>query len=161
MTPADASSIITAMAKNPARRRLRFGNPKNRTAASRVPGNPKRSGSLSAVVPAVVVTVRVAVAAAVPAIVTFAGTPQVGGSVGFASAVVTAQERFTCPVNPPDGVTVRLAVFPVDAPGVTVIAPLLLRLNPADATTPVTVTFTMVVAVILPVVASTPVTVAA
>lgn len=111
--------------------------------------------------PAVVLTVSVAVAAAPPLTVTDVGRLQVGGSVGFTTAVVTAHERFTCPVNPFVGVIVIVAVLPVDAPGLTVIVPLLLRLNPAGGAVPVTVAITTVVAVVFPVAASAPVTVTA
>jgi hypothetical protein len=61
--------------------------------------------------------------------------------------VVTAQVRFTVPVNPPTGATVTVDVFPVVAPAVTEIAPLLLKENVGVA---LTVTFTVVVCVIDP-----------
>jgi len=63
-----------------------------------------------------VVTVSVAVEAAVPLMATDAGTLQVGGSVGLVIAVVTAQERFTVPVKPFEGATVMVAELPLVAP---------------------------------------------
>jgi hypothetical protein len=117
---------------------------------------------LSALVEAVVVTVSVAVTAELPLMVTEAGMLQVGISVGFAMLVVTAQERSTAPVKPFDGVTVIFAVLPLVAPGLSVIEPLLLNVKlPATVVPLVTVTFTTVVSVIFPVVASVPVTVTA
>jgi len=60
--------------------------------------------------------VSVELCAPVPVIVTELGVKlQVGGSL--AAAGVTAQVRLTVPVNPLDGVTVILTVFPVVAPG--------------------------------------------
>jgi hypothetical protein len=92
------------------------------------------------VVGAVVVTVTVTVDAAVPLIVTEEVLSEhVGGAVGLLKAVVTAQLRVTVPVNPPAGVTVIVDVFPLVAPGATVIPPLLLRAKPAlDASSTVT-----------------------
>ena len=112
-----------------------------------------------ALLPAVVVTVRVAAAAAVPVMFTDAGRPQVGTLTGLEMLVVTAQERFTVPVKPLAGVKVIVAVLPVVAPGATVMEPLLLRLKLAGVDVPVTVALMFVAAVIFPVVASVPVTV--
>jgi hypothetical protein len=93
---------------------------------------------------------------------TDAGTPQVGESVGLAMAVVTAQERFTVPVKPFEGVTVMVAVLPLVAPGLTVMEPPWLNAKLAlTVVPPVTVTLTTVVAVIFPVLRSVPVTVTA
>ena len=139
--------------------RRRVGTPKKTIAASIVPVRPNLRGVLRPVVAAVLFTVSVAVAALVPETVTEAGTLQVGALVGLTMLVVTAQERLTWPVKPPEGEALMVEVLPVVAPGAMVIPPLLLRLNPASAEVPVTVTLTLVVAVILPVVASTPVTV--
>jgi hypothetical protein len=68
--------------------------------------------------------VRVPVAAVVPAIVTEDVTPQVG-AVMPPGGFVSAQVRLTVPVNPFDGVTVIVEVFPDVAPAVTVTPPLL------------------------------------
>jgi phage baseplate assembly protein gpV len=51
--------------------------------------------------------------------VTVAGTLHVGGSL--AAAGVIAQLRLTAPVNPYHGVTEIVDVFPVAAPGATLI----------------------------------------
>lgn len=106
---------------------------------------------------AVVLTVKVAVAAPAPLIVTEDGIVQVGGSTGLEMLVLTAQVRFTWPVKPPEGVTLIVVVLPVVAPGATVMFPLLLSAKPGRII--VTVTFTEVLAVIVPVAASAPVTV--
>ena len=66
-------------------------------------------------VAAVVVTVRVAVTAAVPAMLTEDGTEQVAGLVAPAGLVVTAQVRLTVPLKPPVGVTLTVEVLPVVA----------------------------------------------
>jgi phage tail protein X len=102
-------------------------------------------------VPVVVPTVSTSVCAVVPLIVTddearlqvAAVYPE--GMMG----PLTAQLRFTVPVNPFDGVTVIVDVLPVVAPGVTVTLPLLLSANEGVAAV-VTVTLTGVVAVMLP-----------
>jgi hypothetical protein len=57
--------------------------------------------------------------------VTGDATEQVGGSFGLEMDVVTAHVRVTLPVKPPPGVTVMVEVFPVVAPAVTEILPLL------------------------------------
>lgn len=109
---------------------------------------------------AVEFTVSVADAAAVPVMLTLAGMLHVGGSLGLAMLVVTAQLRLTAAANPPEGVTVMVAVLPVTAPGATVKFPLLLnaKLGFGGA---VTVTFTVVLAVTVPEAASVPDTVIA
>jgi hypothetical protein len=143
------------------RRRL-AGTPSRSTVASAAPGNPNRAEPLNAaLVEAVVVTATVAVAAEVPLTVSEAGIVQDGRSFGLLMLVVTAHERFTSPVNPLDGVMVTVAVLPVVAPAWMLTGPLLANANdPLPAPDPrVTVTFTAVVAEILPVVASVPVTV--
>ena len=79
---------------------------------------------------AVVVIVIVAVAGDVPAIFTdVAPIAHVGGAIGFVKAVVTEQLRVTVPVKPPDGVIVIVDVFPMVAPGMTVMPPLLLNVK--------------------------------
>lgn len=142
--------------------RRRVGTPKKRIAASAAPpAIPNSSGLLCALVPAVVLTVKVAVAAAVLAMLTEAGRLHVGALTGFAMLVDTAQARFTCPVKPLAGVTEMAAVLPVVAPAATAMEPPLLRLKlpGVGVEVPVTVALTLVVAVTLPVVASVPVTV--
>jgi hypothetical protein len=89
------------------------------------------SGLRAPVVAAVVLTVRVAVAADTPVMFTDIGAiVHVGGAVGLVKAVATAQLRLTVPVKPPNGVIVMVAVFPVVAPGATVMPPLLLNAKP-------------------------------
>jgi hypothetical protein len=83
---------------------------------------------------------------------------QVAGLVAPAGLVVTEQLRVTAPVKPLVGVTLIVEVLPVVAPAATLIAPALLRENVEIG---LTVTLTGVVAVILPVAASVPVTVTA
>jgi hypothetical protein len=61
--------------------------------------------------------------AVVPLIVMDVGTVQVGALAGFGIVVVTAQERFTCPVKPPEGMIVTREVFPLFAPGPMVMLP--------------------------------------
>ena len=94
-----------------------------------------------------VLTVSVAVCADELVIDTEAGTLHVAGSL--AAVGVITQLRLTVPVNPPDGVTIIVDVLPVVAPGLTLMLPLLLRAN-VGGTAAVTVTFTVVVRVILP-----------
>lgn len=136
----------------------RVGTPKKMTTASIVPGKLSLSMLVAAVVVgAVLLTVRLAVVALPPETVTEAGTTQVGVLVGLAMLVVTAHERLTCPVNPPDGVMLMAEVLPFVAPGAIVMPPLLPRLNEAGDAVPVTVRLTFAAADIFPVVASTPV----
>jgi hypothetical protein len=71
------------------------------------------------VVVAVVLIVSVVVAALVPVTLTELAE-HVGGSLAFGGAVFTAQLKLTFPVNPPDGVTVMVLVFPVVAPALNV-----------------------------------------
>ena len=94
--------------------------------------------------------VSVAVTAVVPVTLSDAGTVQVTGLTALAGDVVTAQLRATVPVNPFEGVMLTVDVLPVVAPAVTVIAPLLLSANVAGGVTAVTVTFAVVVCVMLP-----------
>jgi hypothetical protein len=111
-------------------------------------------------VAAVEFTVSVAVAADAPVMLTLDGTLHVGGSLGLAMLVATAHVRLTAAVNPPDGVTEMMDVFPDVAPGETVRLPLFVRakLGLAGA---VIVRFTTVLAVMVPVATSVPVTVMA
>ena len=76
-----------------------------------------------------VVMVSVLVAAVVPEMVTGEVTKQVGSTFP-AGGFVSAQVRFTPPVNPFDGVAVIVEVLPVVAPGLTVIPPLLVSAKP-------------------------------
>jgi hypothetical protein len=64
------------------------------------------SGRSSALLAAVVKTVRVVVAAVVPVMLTVDGIEHVGESIAPEGELVSAQLRFTVPVNPPPGVTV-------------------------------------------------------
>ena len=69
---------------------------------------------------AVLPTVKIAVAAAVPVTLTGEGMLQVTGLIAPDGTVVTAQLRLTLPVNPFDGVTLIVEVLPVVAPAVIV-----------------------------------------
>jgi hypothetical protein len=88
------------------------------TSASAVPpadGHSSFFNRFSALVPAVVATVRVSVCAVAPVIVTEVGDKaQVGP---LATNGLIEHVRFTVPVNPFAGVTVMVTVFPVVAPG--------------------------------------------
>ena len=66
-----------------------------------------------------VVTVRVVVCAVKPLMVAEAGILHVAGSL--AAVGVIAQLKLITPVNPFEGVKVIVEVFPVVAPGATVI----------------------------------------
>lgn len=105
--------------------------------ASAAPSNGARpfTGASMPVVTVVVFTVRAAVAPLFPPIVTEPGMLQVGGSVGFDIVVLTAHDRFTVPVKPPEGAKVMVAV--PDPPGVSVMLALfpLPMVNPAEAFT--------------------------
>ena len=139
--------------------------PKNKTMARATPlpepQIPWSDRMRAAVVAAVEFTVSVAVAADAPVIFTLDGMLQVGGSSGAAILVVTAQERLTAAANPPEGVRVMVEVFPAVAPGEIVRLPLLESAKAGLAAGAITVTFTVVLAVIVPVAASVPVTVIA
>jgi hypothetical protein len=95
-------------AKTPARRRLGL------------PGLARAAVPLEAVV----LTVKVAVTAVLPVIATEAGTEHVGGTVALGPML---QDKLTVPVNPPEGAIVTTEVFPVVAPRVTVMPPLLVN----------------------------------
>jgi hypothetical protein len=61
------------------------------------------------------------------------GTVHVGRLCGLESDVVTEQERFTCPVSPPDGMIEIFEVFPVAAPAETLSGPLFMTARDGDA----------------------------
>jgi hypothetical protein len=88
-------------------------------------GIPLGLGRNKAVVAAVVVTVSVEVCAVEPLkFVSEAGeSAQVAGSLEATGVI--AHVRATVAVNPPAGVTLIVDVLPVDAPGATVMLPLL------------------------------------
>jgi hypothetical protein len=143
--PAITISATTLSAARHARRRPGIPRKKTRARVAPPPRKNLFSGDASELVEvldAVVATVTVAVAAVVPLMVTEDGMLQVGGSLGLLMEVVTAQVRFTAPVNPPPGVTVTVDVLPVVAPAATVMAPLLLIVRVPDELPegPVTVT---------------------
>ena len=97
--------------------RFRRGSP-NKSIAIAVLAEGHRSffNSFRALVAAVVKIVSVELCAAVPAIVTELGVKvQVGESLSATGVI--EQVRSTVPVNPFDGVTVIVTVFPVVAPG--------------------------------------------
>jgi acyl dehydratase len=71
-------------------------------------------------VAAVVLTVKVAVCADAPVIVTDTGTLHVAGSLEAVGVI--AQVRLIAPVKPPAGVRVMVEVLAVVAPGGTVTA---------------------------------------
>jgi hypothetical protein len=97
------------------------------------------------VVVGVVLTVTVDVPAVVPVISTGVTAEHVAGLT--AAVGVTAQARVTFPVNPPEGVTVTVAVSPVAAPAWKLIAPLLLSVMLGGV---LTVTLTAVVELTVP-----------
>ena len=132
---------------------------KTATAANAPPVAPNRleKGCVRAALAAVVLTMSVAEPADAPVMLIPDGILHVGRSCALETLVVTAQLRLTVPANPPDGVTVTVAVSPEVAPGAMVILPLLVspKLGLLAA---VTVTLTVVLAEILPVAASVPAT---
>jgi hypothetical protein len=101
------------------------GTVKNRRNASIVPPVDGQSScfiSFFALEAAVVLTVTVEVWAAVPLMVTEVGfKPQVGASVTLVIVVVTLQLRLTLPLKPKVPTTLTVPVFPVVAPGETVM----------------------------------------
>jgi hypothetical protein len=112
--------------------------PNNRRAARTAPPAGYQGGlrdlgySRAALVAAVVKTVRVAVPAVVPLMLTGVVDPKlkVGGYWAPTGLDVRAAVNVTLPVNPPLGVMVMVDVFPVVAPGATVIAvPLSVKLG--------------------------------
>jgi hypothetical protein len=68
------------------------------------------------------------------AITADAGTLQVAGLGAAEGAVVTAQERLIAPRNPFLGAMVMVEVFPVEAPAITAMDPLLV-IEKLDAAT--------------------------
>ena len=70
---------------------------------------------------AVVPTVIVAVTESVPVIKTEAGIEQVGAPCAVGEKFFGAQVRLTVPVNEPPGVSVRVEVFAVVAPGAVIV----------------------------------------
>jgi hypothetical protein len=104
-------------------------------------GSNRILGISSAAEAAVVLTVRVAVPAVVPEIVTGLGIEQVGASE---TVEETEQASETDPVKPPPGVTVTVEVFPVVAPRATEMEPLSLSVTVGLVAVPATVTPTLV-----------------
>jgi hypothetical protein len=77
-------------------------------------------GTREPLVAAFVETVRVLVTAAVPVALTAVGErEQPGMSLTFVMPVVTAQVKFTAPVNPFEGVRLIVEVLALVAPAVT------------------------------------------
>jgi len=109
--------------------RRRAGIPKKRASARAAPPPARKNsgGSSAEVVAAVVPMVRDAVAAVVPAMVSGEGMAQEGEEAAPVGLAVMAQVRATGPENPPEGVTVMVAVLPVVAPAWRVRLPLLER----------------------------------
>ena len=105
--------------------RLRRGTQISRINASAAPpafGQNRRIPWLPALVGAVVMILSVEVCAAFPLIVTEDGSIlHIAGSL--AARGLIEQLRLTVPVNPFDGVTEIVAVFPVVAPGAMLIEP--------------------------------------
>lgn len=90
-----------------------------------------RAGTRAPLVAAAVETARVLITAAVPEMLGAEGErEQPGASLTLVMLVVSAQVRFTFPVNPPEGVTLIVEVFPAVAPGATLILPLFERESP-------------------------------
>lgn len=125
-------------------KRRRAGMPMKNSRASTAPPPPNKYFSDGwdsvALVCAVVATVRVADAAVVPATLTVEGMLQVTGSTAFVGLAVTAQASFTVPINPAEGVTLTVAVFPVAAPRLNWMFPLLLSENPGASALTITST---------------------
>lgn len=152
IAPNEAKSTNSPIMASQLRRLL--GTPKKNNSASAVP--PADGQNIffiwfSAVVGAVVFTVNVEFCDPPPAVkVTgFGEKLHVGGKLPPTIAVVTAQVRFTVPVNPFSGAITIVAVFPVSTPGVTlsVVVPPLPAVNVGSA---VTLSDTDVVSVRLP-----------
>lgn len=103
----------------------RLGTIKKHSKASSAPpalGQKRFSIRFSDVIGPVVVAVSVDVSAAEPLIVTEVGFKlHVGASFPSISAVVTVHVKFTVPLNPFIPTTLMVPVFPVVAPGITVI----------------------------------------
>jgi hypothetical protein len=105
----------------------------------------------------VVATVKAAVAAVLPVMLTDEGTLQVAGLAAPVGLELMAQDNPTAPVNPLAGVTVMVDVLPEVAPGVTVTeVPLIVNDGAADG---VMVKVKVVVAVLVAEAESCPVSV--
>ena len=106
-------------------------------------------------------TVSVPVPAVAPVMLTGDVAPKlnVGKSLAPAGLEVSIALRATLPVKAPLGVIVMVAVLPVVAPGLTVMAPPLVRAKLGGGTKAVTVTSTTVVCGVM--VPDAPVTVTA
>jgi len=78
---------------------------------------------------AVELMVIVAVTAPVPAMLTEGGILQPGRYFAPGGEAESAQVKLTAPVNPPRGVSVTVEVFPVVAPGETIVTGVPLTLN--------------------------------
>ena len=83
------------------------------------------------------------------------GTVQVGALAGLEMVIVTAQERFTCPVSPPEGMIVTKELLPLIAPGATVMLPPLYMANDGVGVL-LTTTFKVEVALIVESLVSSP-----
>lgn len=101
----------------------------------------------------VVCRLSVALAGAVPEIVAVADW-QVGAEAAPLGLAVTAQVRVTAPVKPPEGV--RVTVEAAEAPGLAIVTGVAEIVRDGTTGAALTVTGTVVEAVILPVAASTP-----
>jgi hypothetical protein len=98
------------------------------------------------VVAAVVLTVNVEVC---DGVIEAGDRPHVGGSLAPEGLDVIAHVKAIEPLNPPDGITLIVEVFPLVAPGLTVMLPLLVSVN-VDAAAGFTVTLTVVVCTSVP-----------
>jgi hypothetical protein len=138
-----ATALTARIARRPidpsmARHARLRGTQNSNTQARTAPPNailrrPGKAGRASIALPAaMVVTVRVAVAALEPVICTALVDPKlsVGMSCEPAGLAVMLPESATAPVNPPLGVTVMVDAFPVTAPAVTVTAAPLMAKTP-------------------------------
>ena len=118
--PASAQNIIITPSKTSHPRR-RLGRKKKKARARAVPavvGKKIFSGAFRALLAAVVVTVSVEVTGVEDVISTVAGDRlQVAGSL--AAVGLMLQVSATLPVNPPEGVTLMVEVFPVLEPRTT------------------------------------------
>jgi hypothetical protein len=93
----------------------------------------------------VVFTVASATAGKTPFKASEVGTEQVGKLAGLAIVVLTAQERFTWPVRPSNGMTETYVVLPVELPGATFNDPSFMTARDGEGDA-VTETCTVVVA---------------
>jgi hypothetical protein len=122
--------------------RRRAGKPNNKSTAKVAPPPAKKpfSGINVLRLSAALTAVSIAVTAVAPLTVTEEEevpplpSLQVTASAELLAVVFTAQERATLPVKPPDGVIVIVEVFPLVAPELMVIFPLLLSTKLGAAT---------------------------